>query len=405
MNNAEKKHITPTWLILGILLIAMNLRAPITDIAPILDIITQKLHLSMTQAGMLTTLPLLAFAICSPLSSKIAQRMGLEPSLMLALLIIIGGLILRSVGVASCLFVGTFILGVGIAIANVLLPSVLKRDFPTKITTLTAIYVLVMGVGSALSSALVIPAFHLGKHLPLNAFPTWAFALISILILPIIATVIWIPQLKNRQKPISNTALAHHNHRYIWRSPIAWAVSGFLGINSFLMYIFISWLPSILIADGYSDQTAGMIQGLLQFSTAVPALILIPLMAKIHDKRLMTFSLAIITFLSLLGFLFLPQYAAIWTFMFGFSAGGGFILGLSFMALRTSTPYQAAALSGMSQCFGYLLAATGPILMGSLHQLTGHWTVPLIFCAVISIIWGVFALIAGKDGIIPHPAE
>ena len=211
------------------------------------------------------------------------------------------------------------------------------------------------------------------------------------------------PTVKKNQKQPLNTSRKPENHRYIWRSPIAWSVSFFLGINSFLMYIFISWLPSILISDGYTDQAAGMIQGLLQFSTAVPALILIPLMAKITDKRLMTFSFAIITFISLMGFLFLPQYAAIWTFMFGFSAGAGFILGLSFMALRTSTPNQAAALSGMSQCFGYLLAATGPILMGSLHQMTKHWTVPLIFCAIISIIWGIFALIASKEDIISQP--
>ena len=387
-------------LIVGILLIAMNLRGPITDVGPILDVISNKLHLSATQAGMLTTLPLLAFAFFSPISSRLTRFMGLEVLLMLSLLLIIGGIVVRSMGAEGLLFIGTCFIGVGIAIANVLLPGLLKRDFPNHVVTLTAVYVLVMGVGSGISSGFAIPALNFADHISLSVMPHWAFSLISLVIMPIIALIVWLPQLR---KQTHVKVVTHQSHGYLWHSPIAWSVSLFLGINSFLMYSFISWLPSILIAKGYSDQHAGAIQGMLQIATAVPALVLIPLMAKLKEKRLITFCMAIISFLSIVGLIMMPQYAVIWVFTFGFSAGGGFILGLSFMGLCTENAHQAAALSGMAQCLGYLLAASGPILIGYLHEVTGTWQVALILCAVMSAIWGYFALIVGKGTVITAP--
>ena len=141
MSHKNTRNIVhPVLVIIGILLIASNLRGPITGIGPILAFISDDLTLSATQAGMLTTLPLLAFAIFSPISSGLARKIGLEPSLMLALLAITSGIVIRSVGSTPTLYLGTCIIGIGIAIGNVLLPSLLKRDFPSKVPTLTVMY-------------------------------------------------------------------------------------------------------------------------------------------------------------------------------------------------------------------------------------------------------------------------
>ncbi|WP_305416028.1 MFS transporter [Photobacterium leiognathi] len=166
------------------------------------------------------------------------------------------------------------------------------------------------------------------------------------------------------------------------------------------MYIFISWLPSILIDNGYTENQAGYLRGVLQLSTAVPALVLIPLMAKMKDKRAMSFAMAILAFIGILGLLMMPEHALIWVICFGFSCGGGFILGLSFVGIRTHDAHQAAALSGMAQCMGYLLAATGPVIFGSLHESTHSWEVPLYMTLAVCVVWGFLALFAGRSHVI-----
>lgn len=392
--NKIKKLAHPGLLIVGILLIASNLRGPITGIGPILDFISKDLGLTATQAGMLTTVPLLAFAFFSPISSGLARKIGLESSLMMALIAITVGVLLRSTGTAPMLFLGTSIIGVGIAIGNVLLPSLLKRDFPKQVTTFTAIYVLMMGVGSTISSSSAIPMLNLADSLGITAIPNWAVSLGSVIIFPIIAIAVWSSQLGNRTAPTKDTAQID-SHSYIWKTAAAWQVTVFLGLNSFIMYIFIAWLPTILVDNGYSEHQAGYLHGILQLSTAVPALILIPLMSKMKDKRVLSVLMSALAFVGICGLLMMPALAVVWIIMFGFSCGGGFILGLSFVGIRTHDAHQAAALSGMAQCMGYLLAAAGPICFGLLHEMTGSWNVPLMMCLGVCVAWGVMAMFAG----------
>lgn len=404
-NHQDHSNIThPLLIIISILFIASNLRGPITGIGPILDFIAHDLGLSATQAGMLTTFPLLAFAIFSPISSGLARKIGLEPSLMLALLAITTGIIIRSAGSSLTLYLGTCIIGVGIAIGNVLLPSLLKRDFPHKVPTLTAIYVLTMGVGATLSASTTIPMMNLADSLNITFIPNWGFALAGTIILPLVTMLIWLPQLSRHSKPTADTPDID-SHSYMWRATAAWQVSGFLAINSFIMYAFIAWLPSILVSYGYTEHQAGYIHGILQLASAAPAIILIPLMAKVKDKRSLSLAMTLLALVGITGLLAMHQHAVIWVTLLGFSCGGGFILGLSFVGLRTHNAHQAAALSGMAQCIGYLFAATSPIIFGSLHEATNSWDMALILAAGMSIIWAGLATQAGKSLIISAPKQ
>lgn len=403
MSHIRPPLVTPTaLLLLGVLLIAICLRSPITGVGPLLEHLQIQLNLSSTQAGMLTTLPLLVFAFFSPIASTLGRRIGLEKALMFSLICLLTGITARSAGSINGLFFGTLIIGIGIAIANVLLPSLMKRDFPTKVATVTSIYVLMMGVGSALSASLAIPMMHLADHLSIALIPDWAFALGGIVIFPVLAILVWLPQLKKHTSPNQDTP-AVDSHSYLWSSTAAWQITLFLALNSFLMYTFISWLPSMLVDSGYSHETAGVIHGLLQLFTAVPAIVMIPLMVKMPDKRLLSLGLTTLVFLGILGFIFLPNQAFLWSMMFGFGAGGGFILALTLISLRTHDAHQAASLSGMAQCLGYLLAASGPVLIGTIHQSTGNWTLPLIICACISLLWIVSSFFASKSELILPP--
>jgi CP family cyanate transporter-like MFS transporter len=373
------------WLVAGILLIAANLRAPVTAVGPVMELLQQTFALSAGAAGLMLTLPLLCFALISPPAARLARSLGLERALLLALLLIAAGIVLRSTGSMAALLVGTCIIGCGIAGGNVLLPSLLKRDFPDQLTRMTAIYALTMGGASALGSVCAVPlAGALG----------WSWALSTFIVLPLVAILVWLPQLRRATHPAAMPARAAS----MWRQPLAWQVTFFLGTNSLVYYVVTAWLPSILAANGHSAVEAGNLHGLMQLASALPGLLLIPLGGRIRDHRPVAASMLAATVLSLLGLIVWPQASIVWVPLFGFGTGAVLILGLAFVGTRVSTPPQAAALSAMAQSVGYLLAAAGPILMGRLHDASGHWTVVLALCAAGAVLMGVLGWLAGKPG-------
>ena len=376
-------------LILGILLIAANLRGPITGIGPVLDQVIDSFQLTSSQAGMLTTLPLLAFAIASPMATTLAKKQGLEISLFIALVLIGLGLSTRLVDSVIILYLGTAVIGVGIAIGNVLLPSLIKRDFQHKVAVMTSAYVLAMGVFAGSYSALLIP---LAAYQDIG----WQIALASYGLITLFSLIIWLPQLKSHTKPTKDLTQSHTQGK-IWHHAIAWHVTLCLGLNSFFTYIMIAWLPNILIEGGHDAQQAGVLHGAFQMASAVPGIILIPLLSKLKDQRILALSLAILGFVCALGLLYFPHFAFIWSTTLGFCAGAIFILGLSYISLRTHHSRQAASLSGMAQCVGYLLAAIGPMFAGALHSHFDSWAPVLWLCALASLLCGVFGYLGGRN--------
>jgi CP family cyanate transporter-like MFS transporter len=386
--NSSSKIVRPALLIVGILLIAATLRAPFTSVAPLLNMIRDSFGISTSEAGALTTLPLLAFAVISPFAALIAREYGLERSLFGALVVIGGGIVLRSAGPVWCLYLGTLIVGSGIAVGNVLLPSLLKRDFPDKIAMLTASYALTMGAAGALASAVVVPLAHrpdLG----------WPLALGTLVVFPLAALTFWTPQLGSHTAPAKGTATPPHGGR-IWHSALAWQVTLFLGLNSVVYYMVIAWLPAILADFGDSAAKAGSLHGLLQLATALPGPLLIPIVNRMKDQRALAFSVSVVAAIGAIGYLLAPAWATLWTILFGAGTGAAIILGLAFVGLRVTTSQQAAALSGMAQSVGYLLAAIGPIFVGVLHDKEGGWGMSLILCAVLCLIMAVMGLFAGR---------
>ncbi|TEW51899.1 MFS transporter [Psychromonas algicola] len=381
--------LSSTLLILGIFLIAANLRAPITGIGPVLDQMIESFHLSASQAGMLTTLPLLAFALASPLATALAKRQGLEISLFIALLLIALGLGSRFIDSRLMLYIGTAIIGIGIAIGNVLLPSLIKRDFPHRVAVMTSGYVLAMGIFSGSYSALIIP---------LSAYQDigWQVALVCFGVITVFSIIVWLPQLKNHSKPTKDLTQKTSKGK-IWHHALSWHITLCLGLNSFFTYIILAWLPNILMETGHNPAQAGVLHGVFQLATAIPGIILIPLLAKLKDQRLLALALAFLGFTSSLGLLYFAEYALVWSIGLGFCSGSLFILGLSYVSLRTHHSGQAASLSGMAQCVGYSLAAIGPMLAGSLHTFFDSWGAILWLCSLSIFLCGIFGYLGGRD--------
>ncbi|WBU47548.1 CynX/NimT family MFS transporter [Kosakonia pseudosacchari] len=375
-------------LIAGILMIATTLRVTFTGAAPLLDAIRAEYGLTTAQTGMLTTLPLLAFALISPLAAGVARRFGMERSLFAAMVLICLGIALRSLPSALLLFTGAAIIGCGIALGNVLLPGIIKRDFAQHVAKLTGAYSLTMGAAAALGSSVVVPLAQYGAG--------WHGALLMLMIFPLLALLLWLPRLRHgAPAALSNTGALHS--RRIWRSWLAWQVTLFLGINSLIYYIVIGWLPSILIAHGFSEAQAGSVHGILQLATAVPGLLVPLVLHRLKDQHGIAVVVALLCAVGSLGLWLMPEHATLWTLVFGFGSGATMILGLTFIGLRASTAHQAAALSGMAQSVGYLLAACGPPLMGKIHDASGDWHLPLLACAVLSVVMAVCGAFAGRD--------
>jgi len=378
----------PLLLIAGILLIATTLRVAFTGAAPLLDAIRSEYGLTTAQTGLLTTLPLLAFGLVSPLAAGVARRFGIERSLLLAMILICLGIGLRSLPFVSLLFIGTAVIGCGIALGNVLLPGLIKRDFSQHVAKMTGAYSLTMGGAAALGSAMVVPLALAGLG--------WRGALLTLMVFPLLALFVWLPQSRRQATaPLTGSGAIHN--RGIWRSALAWQVTLFLGINSLVYYVIIGWLPAILQSIGYSEAQAGSLHGLLQLATAAPGLAIPLILHRLKDQRGIAVLVAMMCAVSALGLWFLPGQAVMWTLIFGFGSGATMILGLTFIGLRASSAHQAAALSGMAQAVGYLLAACGPPVMGKIHDASGDWHIPLIAVALISVVMAVFGALAGRD--------
>jgi len=381
------KHHSKKSLIIGILLVATTLRAPFTGLAPLLATLGQALDLDTMQVGLLTTLPLLAFALLSPMVPYLTRYIGLERSVAVALLAICFGVLLRALGTVSCLYLGTVIIGAGIAVGNVILPSLLKRDFVNVLPKMTGAYSLTMGISAALASVIVVPlAAHLG----------WAQASLSLLIFPLIALIAWTKQLKgSATSGLSRPAMS--SNAQIWRSALAWQITLFLGFNSLVYYVLVSWLPALLVDSGFSAAEAGSLHGLLQLATALPGLIIGAVIARYRDQRWLAMAMASLWVVSIVGLWGMPSWAIVWVSFAGIGSGAAMILGLSLIGLRSRSAHQAVALSGMAQAVGYLLAAAGPAAMGTLHQQSGSWHLPLLFCLILAVVMMVMGLLAGKN--------
>lgn len=374
-------------LIVGILFIAATLRVTFTGIAPLLDAIRAEYQLTTAQTGLLTTLPLLAFGLVSPLAAGVARRFGIERSLLLAMVIICLGIGLRSLPSAAWLYIGTALIGCGIALGNVLLPGLIKRDFSGHVARMTGAYSITMGAAAAAGSAMVVP-------LALAGFG-WRGALLLLMVFPLLALLLWLPQARRQATtPMTGSGAAHN--RGIWRSALAWQVTLFLGINSLVYYVIVGWLPAILQSMGYSEAQAGSLHGLLQLATAAPGLAIPLVLHCLKDQRGIAVLVALMCVVSTLGLWLLPGQAVIWTLIFGFGSGATMILGLTFIGLRASSAHQAAALSGMAQTIGYLLAACGPPLIGKIHDAYGDWHIPLIIVALIAVVMALFGALAGR---------
>nr|WP_284676481.1 MFS transporter [Vibrio sinus] len=368
------------------------MRGPVTGAATLIDDIISSLSLSASQAGFLTSLPLLAFAFFSPIAVYFSSRIGIVSTLFLGICTITLGIIVRSLGGIDLLFLGTLLIGIGIALSNVMLPSIVKKYFPEKVSELTSLYVLFISIGGAVCSSVYIP---ISQDVSILGLSGWKLALLSTLILAIIPLILWSIRL-NDDKDISKNKSESVGLVTMAQSWVAWEVTLFLAFTSLVNYTFITWLPSILVDMGYSPEYSGFLHGGLQLAGVLPSLILLPILSGKFDKRYICIMSTLLVLASIVGFLLLPSLSLVWVIAMGVGNSGAFIMALSFIGLRTNTPQETVALSSLAQFVGYLFAAIGPVIFGGFLEQGGGWKNILQLMIVACLIWTFLGAIAGK---------
>ncbi|MGE8395061.1 CynX/NimT family MFS transporter [Pseudomonas sp. BIGb0427] len=377
----------PWLLLLGLVLVALNLRPALSSMAPLLGQVSDNLGLSASQAGLLTTLPVLCLGLFAPLAPVLARRFGSERVILGILLVLAAGIAVRSAFGSTGVFVGSIMAGASIGVIGVLLPGIVKRDFPKHAGTLTGVYTMALCLGAAMAAGATVP---LSERLG----DSWSLGLGFWLIPALLAALIWLPQARQGH--------GAHNVAYrvrgLLRDPLAWQVTLYMGLQSSLAYIVFGWLPSILIGRGLSPTQAGLVLSgsvIVQLLSSLSA----PWLAtRGKDQRLAIVVVMLMALAGLFGCLYAPLEGLWgWAIVLGLGQGGTFALALTLIVLRSKDAHVAANLSSMAQGIGYTLASMGPFAVGLVHDLTGGWNAVGWIFAVLGIGAIGFGLKAGRN--------
>lgn len=375
-------------LILGVVLISINLRTSIASVGPLIPFIREDLGISNGAAGFLTTLSLITFALFSLFAPSLGKKLGLGKAIFLGLVLLALGVILRVQGGISLLYLGTALTGIGIVIANVLMIPFFKAYIPEKIGLMTALLSTSMSLFAALASGISVPlAVGLGWG--------WRGALLSWVGLMGLALIAWIPQLTPPKSSGTAEVLAGKN---VWKSRLAWQVTGFMGAQSVMYFTLITWLPDLLIARGMTPVHAGMALFYMQLISLIGTFFTPNLLMRLPQQSGVVLAVGIAYLIGYVA-LFIHQewvtFAALT--LIGIGSGASLSIAYTLISMRTAEALTASRLSGMVQSAGYVLAALGPLVFGICLDAFGNWNLLIWILLAMTLQFLILGIPAGKD--------
>lgn len=357
------------WAAVAVVLVALNLRPTIVAVSPLLDEISLALELTSFTAGLLMTLPVLCFGVLGPLAPVFAHRLGLERSLGLVLVLIVAGSAVRIHPSVFGLFAGTFFVGAGIALGNILLPALIKRDFPDRVGLMSGLFSMALTGGATLAAGITLPVAQ-------SAGLDWNLALAVWGLFAIVALACWLPYIRSA---FGSALLRRGTVGSLSRDRVAWWVTALFGLQSLNFYSMTAWLPTMLIAAGSDAVFAGLMLSLVNFAS-IPAATFVPMLAgRMRSQAWVGVVIGVPYVIAHVGLIWWTlDYAILWAVLLGIGQGSTISLALTLIVLRSPDPLVATSLSGMVQSWGYLFAAAGPLTLGWLNDATGTWTIPLM---------------------------
>ena len=381
--DVSRRH--PFLLGLVVALAAVNLRPAVASVGPVLPEMRADVPLSGTGAAVLTFAPVLCFGVLAGVAPRLARRLGIEPVLLAMMVAVAAGLAVRVLDGPVLLFVGTVVAGGAIAVGNVLVPPLIKRDFPGRAGLMMGVYTMAVSGSAAAAAGLTVP---LGDAIGLG----WRGALAVWAVPAVLAAVAWLPRARAHTRTAQPSAPGS-----LRRSALAWQVTLYFGLQSLSVYAVLAWLPSIYRDYGFGAAEAGLllsVSGLVQ----LPVVLVLPALAsRAANQIAYIVACTLLIGVGLVGVLLAPTAAPyLWVVLIGVGQGGSFALGLNLFVLRTRRVADNARLSAMAQSIGYTICAFGPLLVGVLHDVTGSWTPPLVLLLVLVLPQLVFGVLSGR---------
>lgn len=376
------------FLIIALFLIGMNLRPAISSVAPVLEAIRSSVGLTSAAAGLLTTLPVLCFAIFAPLAPWLARKLSEDLVIMVGLLALAAGIGVRIFFGGVGMFAGTLVAGLSIGIIMVLLPGIVKRDFPGHAGLMMGGYSMALNVGAALGA---------GATVPIQKFAggDWRIALGSWIFPVFAAAAAWWPMVRGRA---GRAGSARVTVRGILRSALAWQITCYLGLQSALAYCVFGWLPTILMDRGMTPLAGGFMLSLSIMMQLVTGMTIPWLAGRARSQRPAIVVMMIMMVAGLLGCLYVPlDHVWLPVVLLGLGQGGSFGIALTLIVLRAPDARVGVSLSGMAQGFGYLIAATGPLVVGILRDVIEGWHFVAAFFVVVGLATIYSGLGAGRN--------
>ncbi|MEU5126079.1 CynX/NimT family MFS transporter [Streptomyces mobaraensis] len=385
----------PALVLAGIVLASLNMRAALAGVSPLVGEINDHFGLNATASSLVTTIPLVFMGLGSIAAPRLARRFGTEPVLCAALVLLGGGILVRVAPPVAALFVGGALVGTAIAFLNVLMPGLIKRDFPDRAASMTALYSTAMILGATVSAACAVPLE--------NALGGWRGSLASWALLAAVAVVVWIPQALIARRgghhvtaPAAGGTAAEGPN--LLRSGLAWQVTLLMGTQSLIAYVCIAWMPTVFTDHGMDKGEAGLVYAFYTLVQMAGSFVVPVLAGRLRDQRMLAVGVVLLLAGGATGLLLAPVAGAwVWATMMGVAQGGTLGLALTLMVLRSRDAHTAARLSGMAQTWGYLLASVGPFAVGAVHQATGGWGLPIGVLLVACLALVFLGLGAGRD--------
>jgi MFS transporter, CP family, cyanate transporter len=385
------------WTGVAIVLVAANMRPAVVGVAPVLAEIQASERLSGTTAGVLTALPVLCFGLLAPVAPLLARRIGIERALLTALVVLCVGFVVRSSGPLIALFAGTVLVGSAIAVGNVLLPSLIKRDFAHRTGMMTGLYTMAISGGAALAAGITVPVAR-------AAGVEWRGALVVWVLFAVVGLLCWLPQVRRASRP---ARAGGGRVGGLWRDALAWQVTAYMGLQSLSYFAVTAWLPAVLVDRGFDPAAAGWMLSLASVAGIVGATVAPVLATRGREQRALSVTITAVAGLGLLGVFAVTGIEVVAVVLLGAGQSAALGLALTLVALRAPDAAHAAQLSGMAQSVGYVVAATGPFAVGALHDATGGWAVPLVLLLVVLAVQGTAGVLAARDRLVRRraPAE
>ncbi|MPV37345.1 MFS transporter [Georgenia subflava] len=405
VSDRNARPLSAALLLAGILLVAINLRPVITSVGPILPQIGADTGLGSAELGVLAAVPVIAFAVVSPLVHPLARRFGMERTVLVALLVLGLGTLLRSLpGPTANLWLGTVLIGATVGVGNVALPAIVKKDFPFRVSATTGWYVATQSVFAAIASGLAVPLAGVG---------TWRLSLGLWAVLIVVGVLVWLPRITHARRTgdqaertpdlartIPATRPAGIAGRSVYRTRLAWLVAAYMGLQSLVFYTLLNWLPSVEQDLGVDAATAGWHLFTFQ-AVAIGSNLAVPsLMHLFGDQRFAASFVPTLMVVAMLGLWLAPGLLLVWVVMIGLSTGAAFVVALSLVGLRSADATTASQLSSMSQAVGYGVAALGLVGAGVLRDLTGPGPMLLVCLAVVALAQLVVGLMVGRERVL-----